>query len=48
VDILLNGTISRVAVQRSDFRTLVAGGDPAPLLASLRSRAVSLAAGARS
>lgn len=48
VDILLNGTISRVAVQRSDFRSLVAGGDPAPLLASLRSRAASLAAGARS
>ncbi len=48
VDILLNGTISRVAVQRSDFRALVAGGDPAPLLASLRSRAASLAAGAKS
>ncbi len=47
VDILLNGTISRVAVQRSDFRSLVAGGDPAPLLASLRSRAASLAAGAK-
>jgi len=48
VDILLNGTISRVAVQRSDFRSLVAGGDPAPLLASLRSRTASLAVGARS
>lgn len=48
VDILLNGTISRVAVQRSDFRALVAGGDPAPLLASLRSRAESLASGAKS
>ena len=47
VDILLNGTISRVAVQRSDFRALVAGGDPAPLLASLRNRAASLAAGAK-
>ncbi len=47
VDILLNGTISRVAVQRSDFRSLVAGGDPAPLLASLRSRAASLAAGTK-
>jgi phospholipid transport system substrate-binding protein len=47
VDILLNGTISRVAVQRSDFRALVAGGDPGPLLASLRSRAASLAAGAK-
>ncbi len=47
VDILLNGTISRVAVQRSDFRALVAGGDPAPLLASLRSRAAALAGGAQ-
>lgn len=45
VDILLNGTISRVAVQRSDFRSLVAGGDPAPLLASLRSRAAGLTGG---
>ncbi|MCC6716554.1 MAG: ABC transporter substrate-binding protein [Acetobacteraceae bacterium] len=45
VDILLNGTISRVAVQRSDFRSLVAAGDPAPLLASLRSRAAQLAGG---
>jgi phospholipid transport system substrate-binding protein len=48
VDILLNGTISRVAVQRSDFRSLVAGGDPAPLLASLRRRAEALAAGGAS
>jgi phospholipid transport system substrate-binding protein len=47
VDILLNGTISRVAVQRSDFRALVAAGDPTPLLASLRTRAESLAGGAR-
>lgn len=43
IDILLNGTISRVAVQRSDFRTLLAAGDPAPLLASLRDRAARLA-----
>lgn len=43
VDILLNGTISRVAVQRSDFRTLIAGGDAAPLLAMLRRRAAELA-----
>ncbi len=46
VDILLNGTISRVAVQRSDFRSLVSGGDPAPLIASLRKRAASLAGAA--
>jgi phospholipid transport system substrate-binding protein len=43
VDILLNGTISRVAAQRSDFRALLAGGDPAPLLDSLRRRAADLA-----
>lgn len=43
VDILLNGTISRVAVQRSDFRSLVTGGDAAPLLATLRRRAAELA-----
>lgn len=48
VDVLLNGTISRVAVQRSDFRSLVAGGDPAPLLASLRRRAEVLASGGAS
>ena len=45
IDILLNGTISRVAVQRSDFRGLIAAGDPAPLLASLRSRAERLTGG---
>ncbi len=48
VDILVNGTISRVAVQRSDFRTLVAGGSAAPLIASLAERAAKLAGGARS
>ena len=47
IDILLNGTISRVAVQRSDFRGLIAAGDPAPLLASLRDRAERLAAGSK-
>ena len=47
IDILLNGTISRVAVQRSDFRGLLAAGDPAPLLASLRDRAERLAAGSK-
>ena len=43
VDILLNGTISRVAVQRSDFRTLLTGGDATPLLATLRRRTAELA-----
>jgi len=49
VDILLDGAISRVAVTRSDFRALLAQGsspaDASPLIASLRSKAASLAAG---
>ena len=43
VDILVDGAISRVAVQRSDFRTLLKDGDPAALIASLRDRAAGLA-----
>lgn len=49
VDILLDGSISRVAVTRSDFRALLAqgttAGDAAPLIASLRAKSASLAAG---
>jgi len=45
VDVLLNGSISRVAVQRSDFRALLSTGDAAPLLASLHSKVARLAAG---
>jgi phospholipid transport system substrate-binding protein len=45
VDVLLNGSISRVAVQRSDFRALLASGDPEPLIASLRAKVARLAAG---
>jgi phospholipid transport system substrate-binding protein len=41
VDILLDGTISRVAVQRSDFRTLLASGVDA-LIASLKRKASDL------
>lgn len=48
VDVLVDGAISRVATQRSDFRSLLAGGDPAPLLATLRRKAEALAAGAAS
>ena len=45
VDVLLDGTISRVAVQRSDFRgVLVHGGAPA-LIASLQRKVVDLAGG---
>jgi phospholipid transport system substrate-binding protein len=48
VDILLDGSISRVAVQRSDFRSLLRSGDPAPLIAHLREKAAALAAGSKS
>lgn len=44
VDVLLDGSISRVAVQRSDFRSLLGSGSAAPLIASLRKRAAALAA----
>jgi len=47
VDVLADGAISRVAVQRSDFRTLLRTGDPAPLIANLRYKADALAAGMR-
>lgn len=46
VDILLNGTISRVAVQRSDFRAIVDAGDPGALIILLRNKTATLAAGA--
>jgi phospholipid transport system substrate-binding protein len=48
IDILLNGSISRVAVQRSDFRSQLSGGSPAPLIAMLRDKVTALAAGAKS
>jgi phospholipid transport system substrate-binding protein len=47
IDILVDGSISRVAVQRSDFRGLLRTGDPAPLIANLRYKADALAAGIR-
>ena len=46
VDVLLDGTISRVAVQRSDFRSLLASGDPGPLVASLKRKVSDLSGGA--
>ncbi len=45
VDILLDGTISRVAVQRSDFRALLASGGPDALVASLKRKTAQLATG---
>jgi phospholipid transport system substrate-binding protein len=44
VDVLLDGSISRVAVQRSDFRQLVDSG-PEPLVDSLKKKTAMLAAG---
>jgi phospholipid transport system substrate-binding protein len=46
VDVLLDGSISRVAVQRSDFRGLLASGDPSPLIDSLRRKVADLSGGA--
>ncbi len=45
VDVLADGTISRVAVQRSDFRHLLLQGGSAALVASLQSKADELASG---
>ena len=42
VDVLLNGTISQVAVQRSDFRALLATGGPEALTASLREKVATI------
>ena len=45
VDVLLNGSISRVAVQRSDFRSLLAQGDATALIASLQRKVTDLSHG---
>jgi phospholipid transport system substrate-binding protein len=45
VDILLDGSISRVAVTRSDFRALLAQGGASHLIESLRSKAIGLESG---
>ncbi len=44
-DVLLDGTISRVAVQRSDFSSLLAQGNAAPLIASLGQKVSTLSDG---
>jgi phospholipid transport system substrate-binding protein len=46
VDVLLEGSISRVAVQRSDFRTVLANGDSDALIASLQRKIADLSGGA--
>jgi phospholipid transport system substrate-binding protein len=48
VDVLLEGSISRVAVQRSDFRKILANGDADALIASLRRKITDLSDGALS
>lgn len=48
VDVLLDGSISRVAVQRSDFRQLLASGDADALITSLRRKISTLSDGALS
>lgn len=45
VDVLLDGTISRVAVQRSDFRHIIEAGGPSALIASLRRKVADLSGG---
>ncbi|WP_158930746.1 ABC transporter substrate-binding protein [Acidisphaera sp. S103] len=45
VDILADGSISRVAVQRSDFRRLLARGGAEALVASLKSKSADLSDG---
>jgi len=45
VDVLLNGSISRVAVQRSDFRSLLGSSDAGPLIQSLQRKIADLSGG---
>ena len=44
-DVLLDGSISRVAVQRSDFRALLVHSDAAELIQSLRRKVAHLSGG---
>jgi len=46
VDVLLDGSISRVAVQRSDFRALLNRGGAPALMASLQQKIADLSGGA--
>ncbi len=45
VDVLADGSISRVAVQRSDFRRLLTRGGAQALAKSLRTKSASLTNG---
>jgi phospholipid transport system substrate-binding protein len=44
-DVLEQGTISQAAVQRSDFRSLLAGGDAGKLIDSLKAKVATLSGG---
>ena len=46
VDVLLDGSISQTAVQRSDFRSLLASGGADALIASLQRKVAELSGGA--
>lgn len=46
MDILLGGTISKVAVESSDFRSLVSAGDASKLISALQEKVTSLSGGA--
>ncbi len=45
IDVLLNGSISQVAVQRSDFRALIGAGDATRLIESLQKKVADLSGG---
>jgi len=45
VDVLANGAISRVAVQRSDFRTLLTSGGVPALMVALQNKVANLSGG---
>jgi phospholipid transport system substrate-binding protein len=44
-DVLLNGTISQVAIHSSDFSALVTSGDASQLITALKSKIAALASG---
>ena len=48
VDVLIDGSISRVAVQRSDFRAILANGNAEALIRSLHRKVSDLSEGALS
>lgn len=48
VDVLLNASISQVAVQRSDFRALIGSGDASGLIQNLQRKVAELSGGTMS